>query len=486
MATSVCGVRPWCDLTPAFGVVVDWSTRSILMQTNSAHIGDRLGPSTCCGRSPVSNVCADEVATVPTIPGVSYASHLKSSLGLNPESGILIAPSNWSSTLNPAAVRLDLFRREAGAGPTHLKGGVTTLNKKWRIALVVLFLLLIVWLFRGCSTEDTALGPAQADPDAAEWVGTVVGTDLSYKDEPQVKVDFGDSTTQITVARIHAPNCGGQKAAAKEALRQRLGDLLPAGTAVRVVRAVQHRGLGGSLGVDLLSTSSGYVFTENPIVTPPATLSLTTSAVRSSTTTRATATPTTTTSSPAATPTSNIQVVAPASGSVNEALLAEGYADLDPLVDLSVAATDSIDEQIDQADYEVGGDRQWFTHLLAANQSAWDASRGSQAACRIADQPRVEEKKRQDEEKARREAEAERARQEWQAAEARRRAQQERLNELKAGPDGQLNTADDDHTNYAFDGEGSIYVVPAPTYSSGGSGGGGGGGGGFCRRSRWC
>jgi hypothetical protein len=166
--------------------------------------------------------------------------------------------------------------------------------------------------------------------------------------------------------------------------------------------------------------------------------------------------------------------------------LAEGYADLDPFIDLSVAATKSIDEQIDQA-YKVGGDRQWFTHLLAANQSAWDASRGLQAACRIADQPRVEEKKRQEEEKARREAEAERARQEWQAAEELRKAQQERLNEKKAGPDGQLNTADDDHTNYAFNDEGEIYVVPAPTYSSGGSGGGGGGGGGgLCRRSRWC
>ncbi|NKT14163.1 hypothetical protein GS979_06845 [Rhodococcus hoagii] len=360
------------------------------------------------------------------------------------------------------------------------------MNKKWRIALVVLFLLLIVCLFRGCSTEETALGPAQADPDAAEWVGTVVGTDLSYKDEPQVKVDFGDSTILITVARIQAPNCGGQKTTAKEALRQRLGDLLPAGTAVRVVRAVQHRGLGGSLGVDLLSTSSGYVFTENPIATPPATLSSTTSTVRSSTTARAPATPTTTTSPLAATPTSKVQVVAPDSGSVNEALLAEGYADLDPLVDLSVAATNSIDEQIDQADYEVGGDRQWFTHLLAANQSAWNASRGSQAACRIADLPRVEEKKRQEEEKARREAEAERARQAWQAAEELRKEQQERLNEKKAGPDGQLNTADDDHTNYAFNEEGEIYIVPAPTYSSGGSGGGGGGGGGFCRRSRWC
>ncbi|WP_420879110.1 hypothetical protein [Rhodococcus sp. (in: high G+C Gram-positive bacteria)] len=362
------------------------------------------------------------------------------------------------------------------------------MNKKWRIALVVLFLLLIVWLFRGCSTEETALGPAQADRDAAEWVGTVVGTDLSYTDEPQVKVDFGDSTAQIAVARIQVPDCGGQTSAAKEALRQRLGDLLPVGTAVRVVRAVDHAGFGGSLGTDLLSTSSGYVFTENPIAIPPATPSSTTSTARPSPTVGATASPTTTTTtrSSAANPTSDVQTLAPASGSVNEALLAEGYANLDPLVDLSVAATKSIDEQIDSADYRIGSDRQWFTHLLAANKSAWDASRGSQAACRIADQPRVDAKKRQEEEKARREAEAERARQERQAAEELRKAQQARLNELKAGPDGQLNTADDDNRSFAFDSEGEIYVVPAPTYSSGGSGGGGGGGGGFCRRSRFC
>ncbi|WP_137726344.1 hypothetical protein [Prescottella subtropica] len=363
------------------------------------------------------------------------------------------------------------------------------MKTKWRIALAVVFVLLIVGLFRSCSGDDeTALGPVQADPEATEWVGTVVEADLSYKDEPQVKIDFGSRTTQITVARIQVPYCGGQEAAAKEALRQRLSELLPADTAVRVVRAVNHYGLGGSLGTDLLSTSSGYVFTENPVAVPPATPSSTTAGT---TTTTKSSAATTTTKSSAATPTSDVQTVAPASGSVNETLLTEGYANLDPLIDLSVAATTSIDKQIDQADYKIGSDRQWFMRLVDANQSAWDASRRSQAACRIADQPRVEAKKRQEEEAARREAAAERARQERQAADELRKAREEKLDALRAGPDGQLNTADDDHTTYSFDDDGNIYAVPVPSYSSGHSyssgGGSGGGGGGFiCRRSRWC
>ncbi|KXF52794.1 hypothetical protein AXA44_09480 [Rhodococcus sp. SC4] len=61
--------------------------------------------------------------------------------------------------------------------------------------------------------------------------------------------------------------------------------------------------------------------------------------------------------------------------------------------------------------------------------------------------------------------------------------QKAELDRLRAGPDGQLYTNDDDRTTYKFDENGNIYVE-APTYTSGG--GSGGGGGGFCRHSRWC
>ncbi|MGW0022288.1 hypothetical protein ACWDUD_28575 [Rhodococcus sp. NPDC003382] len=93
------------------------------------------------------------------------------------------------------------------------------------------------------------------------------------------------------------------------------------------------------------------------------------------------------------------------------------------------------------------------------------------------------------EEEARRAEEQRRIHEAAAAAAEVRRQQQAQLDALRAGPDGRLYTADDDHTTYGFDADGNLYSVPtpAPTYSSDGSGGGGGGGESwFCRRKWWC
>ncbi len=374
------------------------------------------------------------------------------------------------------------------------------MKSKGRIVLSVLVVLLLVGLLGSCSGDDvTALGPRQSDPDSAQWVGTVTGTDLSYDGEPQVEVDFGDGYARsITVAHLGFPDCGGQGSVAEGVLRTRLAELLPAGVAVRVVRALSY----GSLG------SSGYVFTESSVAGPssPEPMSSTavsTSSVASSSSISPTAAPrersseemlvpagsATTTRSASVSSTTAGRASEPVSGSINEVLLSEGVAVVSPSVDLSIASDQPVDEQVETAmGFELEGNDAWFTYLVDASRSAWDASRGSQAACRNTDRPRVEEKARRDAEKARQE-EAQ-ARQDAIELEkytedaARRQAQREQLDAVRAGADGQLYTADDDNRESAFDGDGNLYLVPTPGYSSGGSGGGGGGF--VCRRSRLC
>lgn len=166
-----------------------------------------------------------------------------------------------------------------------------------------------------------------------------------------------------------------------------------------------------------------------------------------------------------------------AGGSANEVLLAEGHGSIaNPDLNFSIAASTPIDEQITAATSYVGEDTAQFALLVSASQSAWDSSAGSQAACRIADQPRVDEKLRRDEEERIR-AEKERI----------RREQQAQLDALRAGPDGQIGTSDDDETQYYFNADGELDI--RPDYSSPSYSGGGGGGGGeslFCRKRWWC
>lgn len=160
-------------------------------------------------------------------------------------------------------------------------------------------------------------------------------------------------------------------------------------------------------------------------------------------------------------------------------LLAEGHGSIaNPDLDFSIAASTPLDEQIAAATSHIGSDTAQFALLVSAGQSAWDSSAGSQAECRIADQPRVDEKLRRDEQ--------ERIRDEQERI---RREQQAQLYALRAGPDGQIGTSDDDETQYYFDADGNLDVRPdysSPSYSSGGGGGGGGGESLFCRKRWWC
>ncbi|WP_277371888.1 hypothetical protein [Rhodococcus rhodochrous] len=337
-----------------------------------------------------------------------------------------------------------------------------SLSKKWKIAGGVAVVVLLLGVAGSCAADDlkTELGWSQADPLKSEWVGTIISTDVLGR-LPTADIDFGESTRTITLARVQAPSCGEDGDRAVQALRARLADLLPAGTAVRVARA--------SFGsFNTLDSSSGYVFTSAPLaatttVSPPTT-SVTgpvSSAPPAPSTTAASATST-----------------APAvGGSANEVLLAEGHGSIaDPDLDFSIAASTPLDEQIAAATTYLGGDTAQFALLVSASQSAWDSSAGSQAACRVADQPRVDEKLRRDEE-ARIRDEKERI----------RREQQAQLDALRAGADGQIGTSDDDETQYYFNANGELDIRPdysSPSYSGGG--GGGGGESRFCRKRWWC
>lgn len=354
--------------------------------------------------------------------------------------------------------------------------------RKWKITFAVIVVLMLIGLVRACSSEDTELGPAQDDSEAAEWVGTVTRTDVTPYSGPTVEIDFGSTPKSIGLAHLVTPtDCTDDNEAAAAALRTRLAELLPAGTAVRVVRQTS----GSS---DVLSYSGGYIYAATPLVattTLTATTTSTTATPTAPTTESAAPTTTTASTTTTATPTETRGAPAPASaapgsaapGSANEVLLAEGYAAIDdPDLDFSIAATEPLDEQIAYATRSAGVDGPMVTRLISASQIAWDTSAGTQAACRIADQPRVDEKLRRDEEERLR-------RERTEASLAQIREQQAKREIIRAGADGQLGTADDDNRTYLTDDNGDLYI-PSQTSSSGG--GFGGGGGGFRCRSRWC
>lgn len=346
---------------------------------------------------------------------------------------------------------------------------MTQVSKKWKIAFAVIVVLLLIGMVRACSTDDTELGPAQDDYDSAEWVGTVVGTDIEYG-SPAVEIDFGDnSPTSIKLAHLMSPDCTDD-GAVEASLRARLAELLPAGIAVRVVRQTS-----GSDDYVSMSLVGGYIYTAAPLVATTTAPTTTTASATPTSTPSPTTTTTTATTTPS--PTTTAPVSGPGPGSANEVLLAEGYASIyDPELDFSIAAREPLDKQIDNATRRFGNDGPIFTRLVAASQTAWDTSTGTQAACRVADQPRVDEKLRRDEEdRLRRERE--------EAASAKFWEEQARRDVITAGPDGQLGTADDDRRVYFTDENGNLYT-PSQTSSSGG--GGGGGGGFICRRSRLC
>ncbi|MFD6677271.1 hypothetical protein ACFWDA_23280 [Rhodococcus zopfii] len=356
----------------------------------------------------------------------------------------------------------------------------------WVVGVLVLVAVVVMLMVRSCTGEDelTVVDSRHADPDASEWIGTVVEGTLGPGGRPQVEIDFGNRVETIDVARVIAPVCGPSRGAVVEGLLPRLNALLPAGSAVRVVRSTMTDPVGPAL-----SSTSGYLYLETP-------------AAAGGTSTPATVTPTVTTQVPqqpetaASGATTRAEPAALPDGSlpmsVNEVLLSEGLVKMsEPYFNLSVTAEPSLEQQIATARPYLGRDSARVAHLLGVYTEAWNNSIGVQAQCRADDQVRVAEWEHRRAEEARRAEEQRRQREAEAAAAEVLRQQQAQLTALRAGPDGRLYTADDDYTTYGFDADGNLYSVPtpvpAPTYSSGGSGGGGGGGESwFCRRKWWC
>lgn len=127
------------------------------------------------------------------------------------------------------------MRKACGDQRVAKKG---SLSKKWKIAGGGTVVLLLLGVAGSCAADEmkTELGWPQANPLKAEWVGTIVSTDVIGQ-RPTADIDFGTSTRMITLARVKAPSCGMDGDRAVQALRIRLADLLPAGTAVRVAMA---------------------------------------------------------------------------------------------------------------------------------------------------------------------------------------------------------------------------------------------------------
>lgn len=331
--------------------------------------------------------------------------------------------------------------------------------------------VLVLAMFGSCINDD---GPstnsiaapttsAQASPTTTsavpipvrkrvEWEGTVLDYDAAGSGAG-LYIDVDGARTRVDISHVGAVTCGGYTVSDsnRAVVRQRLTELAPIGTAVRVVRSMPL-------------TPGGYVYIAGPVdtiitatATDPTTTagSTTESADTTTTTTEMTSGSATTTGVPSTANTSGTEIL------LNEVLLAEGLGTLDmPGINLSVLSTTSLDQQLAaarQSNNAALNSLRWPA-LFTAYQNAWDNRIGLQAQCRADDDAAII--------KAEQKAE---------------------LDRLRAGPDGVLYTSDDDRTTYKFDDNGNIYA-DTPTYSSsggGGSGGGGGGGGGFCR-SRWC
>lgn len=340
-------------------------------------------------------------------------------------------------------------------------------KRRWIVGAAVLVILLILGLAGSCIvSERTALGWKDDDYLSREWVGEIASIEIDSfaGDSVVVNIDFGVRTKPIRLAHTKIMQCGLNALAANAAVvLERISTLLPAGTAVRVVR------FGPRVGN--LDSTEGYIYTsEAAVAEPPATISPTTSAV----------TPSTSTGTPAPTSTEPEHSIAPEPDSINEVLLEEGYLALtDPDVDLSAAAEISIEEQIVDSDLSRNGETALFNRLVDANRRGWDTFAGLQAGCRADDQVRLDDKARRDEEtRLTIEREQDRLNE--------IRAQRELLDAFRAGPEGILDTEDDDRRLARFDADGNVYV-PDFSSSDGGSGGSSSSsGGGFCRHSRWC
>ncbi|WP_208722176.1 hypothetical protein [Rhodococcus qingshengii] len=289
-----------------------------------------------------------------------------------------------------------------------------------------------------------------------EWEGTVLDYDAAGSGAG-LYIDVDGERTRVDISHVGAVTCGGYTASDsnRAVVRQRLTELAPIGTAVRVVRSMPL-------------TPGGYVYIAGPVetittntatATEPTTTagsttaSTTASASTTTTTTEKASLSATTTATPSTANTSTDTEIL-----LNEVLLAEGLGTLDmPGINLSVLSTTSLDQQLaaaHQSNTAAPNSLRWPA-LFTAYQNAWDNRIGLQAQCRADDDTAIIKAEQRTE-----------------------------LDRLRAGPDGVLYTSDDDRTTYKFDDNGNIYA-DTPTYNnSGGGGSGGGGGGGFCR-SRW-
>jgi len=288
-----------------------------------------------------------------------------------------------------------------------------------------------------------------------EWEGTVLDYDAAGSGAG-LYIDVDGKRTRVDINHVGAVTCGGYTASDsnRAVVRQRLTELAPIGTAVRVVRSMPltpggYVYIAGSADTTITATA-----TEPTTTAESTTASTTESADTTTTPTEKASLSATTTATPSTANTSTGTEIL-----LNEVLLAEGLGTLDmPGINLSVLSTTSLDQQLaaaHQSNNAAPNSLRWPA-LFTAYQNAWDNRIGLQAQCRADDDTAIIKAEQRTE-----------------------------LDRLRAGPDGVLYTSDDDRTTYKFDDNGNIYA-DTPTYSnSGGGGSGGGGGGGFCR-SRWC
>ncbi|MGW6661266.1 hypothetical protein [Rhodococcus sp. NPDC055024] len=332
--------------------------------------------------------------------------------------------------------------------------------------------VLVMAMFGSCINDD---GPstnsiaapttsAQASPTTTsavpipgrkrvEWEGTVLDYDAAGSGAG-LYIDVDGERTRVDINHVGAVTCGGYTASDsnRAVVRQRLTELAPIGTAVRVVRSMPLTP-GGYVYIAGSADTTITASATEPATTAGSTASSMESADTTTTTTEKTSGSATTTGAPSTANTSTGTEIL-----LNEALLAEGLGTLDmPGINLSVLSTTSLDQQLAaarQSNNAAPNSLRWPA-LFTAYQNAWDNRIGLQAQCRADDDASIMKAEQKTE-----------------------------LDRLRAGPDGVLYTSDDDRATYKFDDNGNIYV-DTPTYSSSG-GGGGGGGGGICRRSRWC
>lgn len=271
------------------------------------------------------------------------------------------------------------------------------------------------------SGSETELTPTERRAREKElraqpvWVATI--TDYADSYTPKLILDYGGLTgLEFELAHVaHLRTCGVDQAA----LDSRLREIAPVGTVVTFVRGVEE----GS--TPRFSRDSGFVHLAAP---------------------GADATTT------------------PFGVSLNEQVIAEGDAALDPAIDFSIAALSSVAEQ---SKYGFGSPKAepnatYWQKMLDASRTAWDGRIGYQAECRAADDLKIVAAANRDEEDRR-----------------------------SAGPDGIQYTSDDLTRHDGPDGVAFTdddFYLEKPVYSSGTGGGGGGGSGGgrLCRRTRFC